>query len=176
MNACRSWQLRLPDYVLDALSSSATRPLEDHLHQCAACAAAAADLRQRRQQMDATLDKFFSDAEPSPTFGARVLAAAEAAPPATGWQPAWASALAGVALVVVAVVLLQPFQRRWEMRSAPVMASPSLSQWRAPTDGLLRPRPSELLNSGPRLGEFYFPLDSLSVLPTPEDGGTRNEG
>ena len=142
MIACRSWQHRLPDYELEALSSSAARAVEDHLHQCAACAVAAADLRRRRQQMDAALEQLFSDAEPSPAFGARVLAAAEASRPATGWQPAWAGVLAGAALAVVALVLLQPLQRRWEARSTPVIASPSLSEWRAPTDGLLRDRKS----------------------------------
>lgn len=176
MNPCRSWQDRLPDYVLGALSSGDARAVEVHSHQCAACAAAVAELRRRRRQMDAALGRLFSDAEASPAFGARVLAAAEAARPATGWQPAWVGVLAGAAVVALAVVLLQPLRPRWEAPSAPVLASPRLSQWSAPTDAFLRPRPNELLNSGPRLGEFYFPLDSLSVSPTPKDGGSKDEG
>lgn len=176
MTACRQWLDPLLDSALEALSTTAARSLEDHLRQCPACAAAAADLLRRRQQMDAALTQLVSAAEPSSAFGARVRAAAEASIPATLWPPAWVGALAGVALLVAAAVLLPTVGERWEAPARSQLPALSLSDWRAPTDNLLPAGSFGLLGAAPRLGEFYFPLDSLSALPLHETGGKDNEG
>lgn len=175
MNPCHQWSEVLHDFALDALPVSAARALEEHLRLCIPCAAAASDLRQRRLQLDAGLSQLFSAAEPAADFRARVLAAAEASRPASTWQPAWRAALAGVALLIMASALFQLPGWRRQAANPPQPPAVSLSDWRAPTDGLLAPPSSALLNSGPRLGEFYFPLDSISTSPSHEIGGNDDE-
>lgn len=175
MNPCPQWRDSLHDFALDALPHSAARAVEDHLRECVPCAASASDLKLRRRQMDAGLAQLFSTAEAPAGFRARILAAAEASRPASAWQPAWSAALAGVALLIVAAALFQMPGWRSEPANPPQPPTVSLTDWRAPTDGLLPPRLSELLNSGPRLGEFYFPLDSISTSLSRDIGGNDDE-
>ena len=175
MNPCPRWRDSLHDFALDALPYSAARAVEGHLRQCVPCAGAASDLKLRRRQMDAGLARLFAAAEPAPGFRARILAAAEASRPASTWQHAWRVALAGIALLIVAAALVQLPGWRSEPANSAQPPAVSLSDWRAPTDGLLPPRSSELLNSGPRLGDFYFPLDSISTPPSQDIGGNDDE-
>ncbi|MGH9804751.1 MAG: anti-sigma factor family protein [Candidatus Acidiferrales bacterium] len=174
MNTCSQWRDSLYDFALDTLPAGAARAVEDHLRHCVSCAAVASDLRLRRRQMDAGLAQLFAAAELAPDFRARVLAAAEASRPAA-WQPAWSAALAGVALLILAAALFQLPGWRWKATTSAPPHAVRFSDWRAPTDGLLPPASSPLLNSGPRLGEFYFPLDSISASPSQDIGGNDDE-
>lgn len=172
MNACPHWNDHLLDSALGALHSSAVDQLEDHLQQCKVCSAALVELRLRRERLDTALKQFIRGPEPSPAFRTRVLAAVEASSVRTAARPAWVGTLAAVAVVVLAGVFLPSLAERWASveQSAPP-AVVALSQWRSPTDSLLRSSADELLQSGPRLGEFYFSLDSLPSGMSDENGG-----
>lgn len=172
MTACREWKDRLLETALGApvhgepvQGEPADARLAAHLRACAGCAAALEELAARRAQMDAAVRQLVGGAEPSPAFRARVLAAAETLPVTGAGQPAWLGALAAVAVMVLAGVLLQP--------PAPApRPAPSLSEWRSPTDWLLRTPGDELLRSTPRVGDFYFPLESEKD----SSQGGKNEG
>ncbi|HKZ53458.1 MAG TPA: zf-HC2 domain-containing protein [Candidatus Acidoferrales bacterium] len=175
MNACHRWNDLLLDYAWGACEPAAAARVEDHLAACAPCTATLADLRTREQQIDAALGQLVRGAEPSSHFRAHVLAAAQAsAAPAAG-QPAWKGALAAVAVVLLAAVFLPPLAERWAALTERRQTSVSLSEWRSPTESLLRAPAHELMQSAPRLGEFYFPLDSLFPETGSENGGTNNE-
>jgi anti-sigma factor RsiW len=155
MIACPDRRDQLLDSALGVLGASAVSELAMHLAACSACAAALADLRARREQLDAGLAALVGGVEPSPDFRARVLAAVEREPSQPWAAPAWAGALAALLFVVLAAGALY-------RSSAPSQTfgtrAPSLTDWRSPTESLLRAPASSLLNSAPRLGETYFPL------------------
>lgn len=161
MTACRDQKDRLLDLALGALSASAVSELEQHLIACPACAAALAELRVQREQMEAGLRQLIRGAEPTAVFRARVLAATETS--AVSWlaRPAWVGVLAAALVFVLAAVLLPGLGERWPSltRSRSASLAP-LSEWRSPTESLLRSPGDELLWSTPRLGQFYFPLQS----------------
>jgi anti-sigma factor RsiW len=173
VNACHGWNDRLLDCALGGIDPAAVAKVEDHLAGCVACTAALADLRAREQQIGAALGQLVRGAEPSAGFRARVLAAARAPVAPAVRQPAWKGVLAAVAVVLLAVVFLPALAERWAALSQMESVTPSLSAWRSPTDSLLRSSTDELLRSPPRLGEFYFPLDSLRTEAGDENGGNN---
>ena len=63
---------------------------------------------------------------------------------------AWAGA---VTLLIFAAILLAGPQQPAPRTSA------NISEWRSPTESLLRSPGSDFLSSTPRLGGFYFPLE-----------------
>lgn len=169
MTACRNQKDRLLDY---ALGVSAVKELEHHLKGCPGCSAALNEWRGRREQLDAALLQLVRGAEPAPGFHARVLAALEAPAAPVAGLPAWAGALAAVAVIVLAAVLLPSLGERWSGLTPPSQTSvAALSEWRSPTESLLRSPADELLGATPRLGEFYFPLESLPLGRGEENGG-----
>lgn len=163
MTPCPAWRDPLLDFVLGGLGPVAVRELEDHLRVCPPCADALVELRARAQELDAALTQFVRRAEPSPDFRARVLAALDARPSPALHGLAAQAALAAAALFLLAGALLPSLGPRLAGRPQPephpVLA---LSTWRSPTESLLRSPASSLLNSTPRFGEFYFPLESLA--------------
>lgn len=167
MTACRRWKDRLLDYALEALPASPARELEAHLRGCPDCACAWEDLRARRRQMDAALAQLVRGTEPSPAFRARVLAAAEASPAAPALRPVWGPALAALAVLVLVAAFLPSLAER----AAAPRQSVSLSDWRSPTQSLLRPPGGDWLSAAPRLGQFYFPL-----APAPPDSANGKGG
>ena len=162
MIGCGEWKEQLLDFALDA---SAARGLEQHLRACSVCAAALAELRARRERMDAGLRQLVQGAEPSTEFRARVLAAVEAQPRHVGLWPTWAGALAAVAALVLFAVLVGPLGPQPD---SALMAAQELSRWQSPTETLLRSPAEELLQSAPPLGQFYFSLE-----PIPQGMGTE---
>ncbi|MFQ5778849.1 MAG: anti-sigma factor family protein [Terriglobia bacterium] len=176
MTACRDWNDRLLDYTLGVLDALVVRDLEAHLSACPACAAALVDLRACRAQMDAAIHQLIQGAEPAADFRARVLAAVESPAVSVAGRPAWVGATAAVAVVLLAAVLLS-----WlgEQPAGPVQESAiavaSLSEWRSPTESLLRTPGDEVLRSVPRLGEFYFPLEFPLATAGEENGGNDDE-
>lgn len=169
MPACRRWHDRLLDYTLSALDAPAVQEVEAHLNACSACAAAVVELRTRGEQLAAALPQLVADAEPSPAFRARVLAAIEHEPGLPLSVPAWAGALAAVVVLALAGFVLRPPEEPWADRTASDVTA--LSTWRSPTESLLRSPGDALLTTTPRLGEFYFPLE-----PAPASAGEPNGG
>lgn len=165
MTACRDWKESLLDL---ALGEPPAPGLEKHLAVCPACSAALADLRARSRQLDAALPQLVRGAEPSPALRPRVLAAVEAEAAPTLARPAWAGILVALAVFLLAIVSLP---RLADRRTRPgVPPKVTLSEWRSPTEALLRSPGDELLRSTPRLGETYFPLE------TPPAGAKKNKG
>src|SRR5258708_10319473 len=84
-NDCRRWKNELLEA---ALTGTAAPALEQHLASCAECAEALGALRERRERLDALLPRVARGADPQPGFGAKVLAASQAAerrrPPTPG--------------------------------------------------------------------------------------------
>lgn len=165
------------DRLLDVALGVAPSPqFAEHLQSCAACAAALADWRARRQQLDTALAQLVAGAEPSPALRARVLvltkeglAAVEAGPAPGQWRTSWVGVLAATAVVLLVGFSLPPLAER-QGASLP-SNSLSISTWRSPTESLLRSPADELLSSPPRLGELYFPLE-----PAPPRTGARKGG
>lgn len=160
MSACQTWK----DSLLErALGAPATPALEQHLESCAGCATALADLRARRQKLDAGLQLLVQGADPAPNFRARVLAAAES-DRGRMVLPAWVGAAAAIVVVLLAAISLSTTSR-----PTPAVGAPALSEWRSPTESLLHSSADEFLQ-GPRLGEFYFPLESRGTSRSGEEG------
>jgi anti-sigma factor RsiW len=155
-NACEKWKDPLREA---ALTGTVAKALQEHLHGCSKCSAELGEVRARAARLDALLPLVAQGAEPSADFRARVLAAAEAI---GGGKRAWpwrAWTLAGAATVVVVVLMIGvTFQRR-TARMIPLeelAAAQKLSEWRAPSDGLLVTPGQEILRNMPRLGESYL--------------------
>jgi len=153
------------DVLLElALGAVPADGVAGHLAACASCAAELAEWRMRREQVEAGLRGLLAAAEPPTGFAARVLATVEAQAARTAVMPVPVGALAGLAVVVLAV-----FWLTWSVPDPPPVRV-TLSAWRAPTDSLLRSSAQQLL-AAPRLGDFYFSLDSLRELAKEEEGG-----
>ncbi|MCI0402503.1 MAG: hypothetical protein L0212_03145 [Acidobacteria bacterium] len=135
-------------------------------------AAALAELRAANQQLDSALSNWVAGTAPSPDFRARVLAAAESSPARGLALPAWAGAFAAVVFLLFVGVVL-PRLDHSGAGSQP-LATPSLSNWRSPTESLMRSPAQDYFLSAPRLGEFYFPLKPAPAGADPKTGG-KNE-
>lgn len=167
MNACPKWKDPLLDYSLGAAPAHG---LEEHVAACPACSTALAELRARATQLDTALHQLVRAAEPSPALRARLWAAieGEAAPAA---RPAWAGILAATIVFVLALVFLPGLADRWA-RPGPRPRT-SLTEWRSPTESLLRSPGETLLRTTPRLGEAYFPLETIPSEPNGSKGGNN---
>jgi anti-sigma factor RsiW len=156
--ACMKWNHRLLEA---ALGEPATTGLENHLSQCAACAAELAVLRARRERMDKLLP-LVGSAEPSPDLKARILAVAEAStsPRRSHFlRWAWAGIAAAIVIAVITALVVKP---RAGIDEADLRGAQALAEWRSPTDGLLHLPGQQWLNSTPHLGEAYItmPIES----------------
>jgi hypothetical protein len=155
-NACEKWKDPLREA---ALTGATAKDLEEHLRSCAICSAELGEVRACAARLDALLPLVAQGAEPSADFRARVLAAAEATGEGKRARPWRAWTLAGAAAVVVVVLMISvTFQRR-TARMIPLeelAAAQKLSEWRAPSDGLLVTPGQEILRNMPRLGESYL--------------------
>lgn len=155
-NDCAKWKEELLEA---ALTGTATGELGRHLSSCAGCVKELEALRARREQLDALLPLVARGAELPAEFGARVLAAAQAA---GGWKRArrwrvWV--LAGAAAGVVAAATTGLILRRTTAPMTPdteVAAAQKLAEWQAPSDVLLETPGQEILRSTPKLGESYI--------------------
>ena len=179
MNPCRKWNENLLDLALEGLEPSQARAVEAHVQGCSACAAKLSELRARAETIDAALRQFVRQAQPSPAFAAGVRARLEAGPAPMSWRRlSRIGALAAVTIcIVIAAVLLRPSPGKlWPglRRQAPKPVT-AISAWRSPTENLLHSSANELLQSTPRLGQFYFRLEPVTRDPGKANGGNRNE-
>ena len=163
-NDCAKWKEQLLDAAWDRIEATSD-DLQNHLSQCADCAAELARLRARRERLESLLPLLAKAAEPSPDLRARIVAATEAATDRRHpmpWRP-WAAAGAVTAMVVLMLFLV--FGRNTRVTEAEIRGAQALAQWRAPTDVFLRTPGQEFLNSTPRLGESYI------TIPADTEGG-----
>lgn len=157
-NDCAKWKEQLLEA---ALTGTVAGKFERHLSSCAGCLKELEVLRARRERLDALLPLVARGAEPPAEFGARVLAAVQAA---SGWKRvrrwrAWM--LAGATAAVVIAVVIGLILRRTTTRmisGTEVAVAQKLAEWRAPSDVLLEPPGQEILRSTPKLGESYLTI------------------
>ena len=175
MTACEKWPVceKWKDQLVEvALGIPAPAGFEEHLSSCSACGEALAGLRVSSRQMDAGLRALVDAEGPSPAFRARLMDSIEARRASRfGWL-AWTGAFAGVgALVVLGIILTLAVNRRSGPAgpAAVLSTAPALSEWRSPTEALLRTSADELLKSSPRFGESYFPMESSHPRTGQED-------
>jgi hypothetical protein len=142
-----------------ALTGAAAANLEKHVLKCTNCTEKLAVLRARRERLEALLPLVAQGAEPSAGFRARVLAAAGAASEAKRGWPWRKWALAGAAAVIVAALMAGLTLHRRAAGTVPkaeLAAAEKLTEWRAPSDVLLKTPGQEILRTTPRLGESYL--------------------
>ena len=153
MKACAEWK----EPLIEAALGNTTAELEHHLLSCLDCRAAFVEMRSLAGQMDGGLNDLVRSAELTPDFRAHVMRrVAEPSRKVWGW-PAWTGPAAVAALVAVAVVFLS---RNEPKKPAEIVSVAALSEWRSPTESLLRPAVYVRLQSKPRFADFYFPIES----------------
>jgi hypothetical protein len=156
-NECAKWK----DELLEAaLTGAAADGLREHMSKCVDCTAELAALRARSERLNTLLPLVAQGAEPSADFRARVLAAAQATHETSrgpAW-PVWQRAGAMAAVLVAALVITFTLYRR-DARTLPqgeLTAAQKLSEWRAPSDVLLKTPGRQILQTTPRLGQSYL--------------------
>lgn len=177
MNACRQWKDSLLDFVLGALTGTEARAVEQHLTDCPRCAATLKGLRARAEVLDAAVHQLVREADPSPSLEARLWERLAAHAERATWLQTWLRPLVAAGALMLAVVLLRGPQTRAPETSPPArQPGATLSGWRSPTESLLRAPGGELLESTPRLGEFYLPLKLAPKGTKQSKGGSKDEG
>ncbi len=188
MMACKEWKERLLEYAALEFADGGpetggvetakersvdARRVEAHIKGCAGCAAALAEMRKRAVRIDSALPRIAEGEELNEGFEARVFARIAAGEGArrsnpgnawsgSAWLTVWRIRLAAagvVCAVAVAAVVWPTIKKKWHIGEEPAF---SISTWRSPTDGLLRTPGRELLQSGPKLGEVYFPVGTAA--------------
>ncbi len=176
MNACREWKDSLLDFVLGALTGAEARAVEQHLTDCPRCAAALKGLRARAEALDAAVHQLVREASPSPSLEARLQERVVADAGRVTWSRTWLRPLVTAGALMLAGVLFRAPQTRAPETTFPAgQPGTTLSGWRSPTENLLRAPGGELLESTPRLGEFYFPLKLAPKDTKQSKGGSKNE-
>ena len=175
MNACREWN----DLLLDAaLLGTVSTKLESHLQACSPCTKRLGDLRSRCEQMDHAISGLVGDAEAPRELQQQVLQAVAAISVKRQWWRPEVAAIAAMALVCCVLLLLIPLRRNGAgaadgQRRASI--SNSSLTWQSPTASLLGPAKNQLLQSPPRLGDFYFPLATTSANALPSQKTHRRK-
>jgi hypothetical protein len=173
MKGCENWKEYLTEV---ALGLPVPPDVEEHLASCAVCREALTALRERSRQMDSVLRSLVCTEGPSPAFRDRLTSAIEARRASRfGWRVPIGAIAAGVAVAVLVIILGRAVNRRSgpEDSPAPPPAAARISEWRSPTDALLRTAADEFLKLSPRFGVAYFPIESRR--PRPRSRGLEPE-
>jgi hypothetical protein len=157
------------DQLLEAALTGSVGPkLKEHLLACTHCAKELSALELRRERLDALLPLVAQEAEPSPDFRARVVAAAQGTGPA-GRAPLsriWGLAgLAGMTLVALLLALILHERISAPAPELDLAGAQKLAVWRAPSDIFLETPGREILRSTPKLGDSYLRAPSPEQPP-----------
>ncbi len=143
------------DALMDVALGVKSPEVERHVGDCANCAAALSSLRADASALDEAVG-VLSNAKPSPSFRAQVLAEVPNAPARPlgrwPWLGAASAALVGIAVIIVIVVTMTPIPE------TELKPDPDLANWRSPTAELLYSASYKQLQQVPRLGGFQFDL------------------
>jgi anti-sigma factor RsiW len=104
--SCETWTEKLDAYFDGELSPDEARGLNDHLHQCATCAAEGLRRLQQKRAVQAAAQRF----TPDPVFRARIQKKI-ASPSQMLWSRRWLPILVTVTASVLIAGLLVTFQR-----------------------------------------------------------------
>lgn len=152
------WRDQLVDHVLGSPAGAA---LTEHLEKCALCSAALLEWKARMGQIDGGIRQLAAS-EPAAQAVSRVMAEVRARP-RRRWLPEWKAVTAALAGLIVALACLayvwRTRERRKETQRA-LSAAATIESWRSPTQGLLRSPIDRWLKAPPRLGEYFYPLNT----------------
>lgn len=144
------WNNALMDVALGVKSPEVDR----HVRDCASCAGALSSLRADASALDEAVG-VLSNAKPSPSFRAQVLAGIPDAPDRPlqlwPWFGAASAVLVGIAVMVAIIVTTTPPDREY-------VPDPEIANWRSPTAELLYSASYKQLQQVPRLGGFHVDL------------------
>lgn len=153
---CDKWK----DQLLEAaLTGATTKDFEEHLRSCANCSRELDAVCDRKAQLDEVLPLVARKAQPPADFHARVLAAAKAASEGKRARPWRVWTLAGATAVAVLVLIVGTAMYRRSahtIQATEVAAAQRLTEWRAPSDSLLKTPGQEILKGMPKLGQSYL--------------------
>jgi hypothetical protein len=154
MNPCVEWREAIIECALGEPPGAA---LEEHLAACQVCSMALSAWRKRAAQLDASLQDLTA-VEPRPHVPARILVGIEdRSSRPFYWRLVPAAALAVFACAVVSLY------RPAELRRPGPATETALSEWRSPTQSLLRSSADPLLKGVPRFGESFLEMKSTGV-------------
>jgi hypothetical protein len=159
MKPCDYWRESLAELALGAPSAPG---LAEHLGTCAACSAALAKMQLLTGEIDRGIQQL-AHAEPDATGAARVLAQVSSRAAQTRWVLAGRTIAAAFAAVVV---LTASLGISWRLRAQreeserALSAAAGISSWKSPTRKLLHSPYEILLGRPPRLGEYFYKLNS----------------
>lgn len=162
MNPCDHWRESLADL---ALGAPAEPELTEHLAKCASCSAALAKMKSLSGEIDRGIQQLAS-AEPDVNVAARIVAEVNSRLQQTRWLPGGrsiAAAFAAAALLAASLGVLWRLRAQHEESERALSAAGGISGWKSPTRGLLRSPYETLLERPPRLGEYFYELDSGGV-------------
>jgi hypothetical protein len=162
MKPCDHWRESLAEL---ALGEPAGPELTEHLAKCASCSAALAKMQSLTGEIDRGIRQL-TLAEPSTDGAARTLAEVGArVEQIRWWRPPGrtvAAACAGVVLLAASLGLLRRIRTQQVETKKELSAAVGISSWKSPTRELLRSPYDTLLERTPRLGEYFYKLDSGS--------------
>ena len=159
MKSCEQW---LPELTEQALGAAPSVALAKHLQECSACSAAFLKLKTRANQIDSTLQQLVS-AEPSADATHRILAQLpQRLRPDAWWSSRKVAVFAFAVLLIAAVSLSAVWQQRKQRADTErtLSAAASLSNWKSPTQDLLHSSYDALEAAPPRLGDYFYPLNT----------------
>lgn len=162
-NVCEKWKDQLREA---ALTGESTSELAEHLQACGNCSAELRQLEARTARLDTLLSLMVQDAQPSVSFRARVLAAAEAGGKRRRmprWQAWTLVGAAGTAAIVLVVGAVWHRGTTGKIQPEELAAAQKLAEWRAPSDSLLATPGQEILRTTPKLGELYLNVPMKEV-------------
>lgn len=157
MKPCDPWREELADC---ALGLPASRALAKHLAKCSACSAALRKSQARVRDMDDGMRRFAA-AEPSPNSAAIILAQIGSGVPQRPSLPhprTIAAAFAALVILAVSAFTASRLRERREETEKAFSAAADISNWRSPTQDLLRSPYDSLRRGSPRLGEYFYEL------------------
>ncbi len=146
MKGCAEWEEAIAECALGGAPPEAG--LAAHLETCATCTNALRESRAMAARMDEVLGRRAA-VEP-PLYGPARVMARVGEREAPRWRWAVAGGLAFALLMAV-----------WVGRPRHEAEVPVLSQWRSPTEALLRPPVRAAWSTTPRLGEGFFKIKPL---------------
>jgi hypothetical protein len=160
MKPCDHWRESLAGFALGALADPA---LIEHLGKCADCCAALAKMQSLTGEIDRGIRQLAS-VEPNTHGAARILAeVGSLAEQTRWWRPAGrtiAAACAAVVFLAVSLGVLWRHRAQREESERALSAAAGISSWKSPTQELLRSPYETLFERPPRLGEYFYKLDS----------------
>jgi len=163
MKPCDRWRESLAEL---ALGAPADPELSEHLATCASCSAALAKMQSLTGEIDLGIRQLAS-AEPNADGATRILAEVASRVERTRWLPSGkiiAAAFAAAVFLAASLGVLWRLRAQRQETERVLSAAARISSWKSPTRELLHSPYEILLERPPRLGEYFYQLDSGGPL------------